>query len=409
MNAFIPLLAICLLPVKACAQNDNTSATDEFGNRSLATAFAQPGDSLPPFRQEWAEGDSLMPPPPGQGWAEGDSPRPRPEGGQRPPWANNGGNGQRPPRREVFDAKNPSVHDPVLAHEDSLYYLFMTGMGVSVLTSPDLTTWTQAGSVFTTPPQWALDSVSGYRGHTWAPDIQHVGDRWLLYYSCSSFGVNNSAIGLATNKSLNPLSPDYKWEDQGMVIRSHTKQEDWNAIDPNLIFDQQGQPWLTWGSFWDGIQLVQLDSDCQTPLGQPQTIARRQNPKKVKHNTKEANDNAIEAPFIIYKDGYYYLFASIDLCCRGLRSNYKTVVGRSKDIAGPYVDKDGEKMSEGGGTVLIAETDDYVGVGHCGVYQFDGQWLFIAHGYAKANRGQSQLVLMNIEWQDGWPLLVPRT
>lgn len=308
----------------------------------------------------------------------------------------------------MFDAKNPSVHDPVLAHEDSLYYLFMTGMGVSVLTSPDLTTWTQAGSVFTTPPQWALDSVSGYRGHTWAPDIQRVGDRWLLYYSCSSFGVNNSAIGLATNKSLNPLSPDYKWEDQGMVVRSHTKQEDWNAIDPNLIFDQQGQPWLTWGSFWDGIQLVQLDSDCQTPLGQPQTIARRQNPKKVKHNTKEANDNAIEAPFIIYKDGYYYLFASIDLCCRGLRSNYKTVVGRSKDIAGPYVDKDGEKMSEGGGTVLIAETDDYVGVGHCGVYQFDGQWLFIAHGYAKANRGQSQLVLMNIEWQDGWPLLVPR-
>lgn len=309
----------------------------------------------------------------------------------------------------MFDPLHPAVHDPVLAQEDSVYYLFMTGMGVSVLTSNDLHTWQQAGSVFNTPPQWALDSVDKYRGHTWAPDIQRVGDRWVLYYSCSSFGVNNSAIGMASTSSLNPRNPNYGWQDHGMVVRSHTHQEDWNAIDPNLIFDQDGRPWLTWGSFWDGIQLVPLQDDLTTPIGSPQTIARRQKTKKVKHLTTEANDNAIEAPFIVYKDGYYYLFASIDLCCRGLKSTYKTVVGRSAAIEGPYLDQDGTPMAEGGGTLLIGETDDYAGVGHCAVYQLaDGNWLFIAHGYAKSRRGQSELVCMDINWQDGWPVLVER-
>lgn len=306
----------------------------------------------------------------------------------------------------MFDPLRPSVHDPVLAKEDSTYYLFMTGMGVSVLSSNDLEHWKQDGSVFTTPPQWAIDSVAGYRGHTWAPDIARVGDQWVLYYSCSSFGVNNSAIGMATTKALNPNSPDHGWTDQGMVVRSHTHQEDWNAIDPNLIIDQQGNPWLTWGSFWDGIQLMPLQEDLKSPAGEPQTIARRQKPSKVKHGTKKANDNAIEAPFIVFRDGYYYLFASHDLCCKGLNSTYKTVVGRSKDIQGPYLDKEGGSMLSGAGTLLIGETDEYAGVGHCAVYEFDSEWIFIAHGYAKDRRGQSQLVVRHIDWQDGWPVLV---
>lgn len=345
------------------------------------------------------QNDSLRMPPPD--WNPADSLR-RPFG--PPPGESNG----RPPRpREMFDPTHPSVHDPVMAKEDSTYYLFMTGMGVSILSSTDLLTWQQAGSVFTTPPQWALDSVSGYRGHTWAPDIARVGDQWVLYYSCSSFGVNNSAIGLATTQSLNPKSPDYGWTDHGMVIRSHTQQEDWNAIDPNLVIDQQGQPWLTWGSFWDGIQLVRLDEDLQTPIGEPQTIARRQKPSKVKHGTKKANDNAVEAPFIVNHDGYYYLFVSFDLCCKGLKSTYKTAVGRSENIEGPYVDRDGQQMLSGGGTILIGETDDYAGVGHCAVYETDGRWIFIAHGYAKDRQGQSQLVVRTLTWQDGWPTLTP--
>lgn len=346
----------------------------------------------------FAQNDSLPAPPQGQ---FPDSLRLGPP----PPWSNGEGWQSPPRRREVFDAQHPSVHDPVMAKEDSVYYLFMTGMGVGVLTSTDLKTWEQAGSVFSTPPQWALDSVAGYRGHTWAPDIAYVDGRWVLYYSCSSFGVNNSAIGMATSKSLNPNAPDYGWTDQGMVVRSHTQQEDWNAIDPNLIIDEQGKAWLTWGSFWDGIQLVQLGEDLQTPLGEPKTIARRQEPSKVKHGTPKANDNAIEAPFLVFHDGFYYLFASHDLCCKGLKSTYKTVVGRSKNIEGPYQDKEGKPMLSGGGTLLIGETDDYAGVGHCAVYEFDGEWIFIAHGYAKDRRGQSQLVVRAIDWQDGWPLL----
>lgn len=304
------------------------------------------------------------------------------------------------------DPQRPPVHDPVMAQEDGVYYLFTTGMGVSVLTSTDRQSWYPARSVFSTPPQWAVDSVPKYRGHTWAPDIHRVGDEWVLYYSCSSFGVNSSAIGVAVTKSLNPLSPLYGWEDRGMVVISHTGQEDWNAIDPNLVFDEEDVPWLTWGSFWDGIQLVQLGPDLRTPIGSPQTIARRQRPREVEHRTRVANDNAIEAPFIIHRDGSYYLFASIDLCCRGLESTYKTVVGRSATISGPYVDKEGVPMSEGGGTLVIGETDEYAGVGHCAVYEIGlDEWLFIAHGYAKSRGGRSELVQRHIDWQDGWPIL----
>ncbi len=251
-----------------------------------------------------------------------------------------------------------------------------------------------------------MESVPAYKGHTWAPDIIKVGDKWYLYFSCSTFGKNISAIGVATNKTLNPQSPDYKWEDLGMVIKSEPGVNDWNAIDPNVIMDEEGNPWLTFGSFWDGIQLVRLDKDMRTPIGELKTIARRLNPDEVEHLQPTANENAIEAPFIINKDGYYYLFASHDYCCKGLNSNYKVVVGRSKNVEGPYLDKEGKDMADTGGTLLIAETVNYSGVGHCSVYNFDGKWRFAAHGYDKSKNGASKLVLRDIIWEDGWPRLI---
>lgn len=312
--------------------------------------------------------------------------------------------GQKRPRFH-FDAAYPDVHDPVMAFEDGIYYLFNTGFGIGMLSSPDMKTWKQEKSPLSPFPQWATVPVPAYKGHTWAPDIIKAGDRWYLYYSCSTFGKNISAIGVATNKTLNPESPDYKWEDLGMVLQSVPGKTDWNAIDPNIVIDGDGNPWMTFGSFWDGIQLVRLDKDMKTPIGEPVTIARRLDSGKMSHTDGEANDNAIEAPFIMHRDGWYYLFVSHDYCCRGVKSDYKTAVGRSRDVRGPYLDIDGKEMTLGGGTVIAGQSDKFAGVGHCSVYEFDGKWYFIAHAYDKEHRGASKLFIKEMTWTDGWPSL----
>ncbi len=292
------------------------------------------------------------------------------------------------------------VHDPVLAQEDGKYYLFCTGWGVSMISSADsMKTWKIEKPVFDSIPTWPQEHVPAYKGHTWAPDITRVGDRWALYYSCSTFGKNISAIGLTTNATLDPTSPDYHWEDQGMVIQSTPGETDWNAIDPNLIFDQEGNAWLNWGSFWDGIQMVRLDKDLKTPVGEPKTIARRRKPEEV----RQGRPDPIEAPFIICREGWYYLFASWDYCCKGLQSNYRTIVGRSQNIDGPYLDRDGKEMLVGGGTPVAGPCDRYSGIGHCSVYEMDGTWYFVAHGYDKEKEGASKLYLRPMEWEEGWP------
>ncbi|MBQ0057813.1 MAG: family 43 glycosylhydrolase [Bacteroidales bacterium] len=317
-----------------------------------------------------------------------------------------------------FDATLPNAHDPVMARgEDGRYYCFMTGMDVGVISSADMHEWRMEKPALPSVPQWAKDTVPGYNGHTWAPDISYHNGFWHLYYSCSTFGKNGSAIGLAVNKTLDPSSPDFKWEDKGMVIASHRGRDVFNAIDPNLIVDKKGRPFLTFGSFWDGIQLVELSkSDFQTPISKPRTIARRLSRRqsldalndsvnftREGDNVIEAGDNAIEAPFIFYHKGYYYLFVSFDYCCRGEKSTYKTVYGRSKKIGGPYVDQSGKPMEKGGGTILYGPNETFFGVGHCSAYEFDGKCYFISHAYHKDKRGAAKLFIRPLEFdKDGW-------
>lgn len=318
------------------------------------------------------------------------------------------------------NAKMPPVHDPVIAKgEDGRYYMFSTGMGINVMSSDDLNAWKKEQPVFdvmTGIPLWAKDSVPGYRGHTWAPDISYHNGKWLLYYSCSTFGKNNSAIGLATNNTLDPLSPKYKWEDRGMVVKSHKHRDNWNAIDPNLYVTDKNLRVLVFGSFWDGIQMIKLDSDYKTPISTPKTIARRINKRSSLseidkeeyitiegNDTIEAGDNAIEAPFIVKHKGFYYLFVSFDYCCRGQASTYKTVYGRSKDIEGPYYDKEGKLMLKGGGTLLVGPNADYFGVGHCAVYKFGKKWYFFSHAYDKARNGEARLFIKELQFdKKGW-------
>lgn len=313
-----------------------------------------------------------------------------------------------PRHKEPVATKELPMHDPVMAFDNGRYYIYSTGMGIDVHSSDDMKTWRREPSPLRPFPEWPLEYVPTYKGHTWAPDIVKHDGKWYLYYSCSTFGKNISAIGVAVNKTLDPNDPEYKWEDLGLVIKSAPGENNWNAIDPAVSFDKDGKPWMTFGSFWDGIQLFPLADDMKTPLVEPVTVARRgtpdeSDPELGKEEGVEAGPNAIEAPFIVYKDGWYYLIASHDYCCRGLRSNYKTVVGRSRDIQGPYVDSKGIDMRDGGGEILAAGDDDYAGVGHCGVYEFDGKWWFVAHGYDRSRAGASRLYLKPVVWDSGFP------
>ena len=314
----------------------------------------------------------------------------------------------------VLPTRQTSVHDPVMIKEKDTYYVFCTGFGISVWSSKDLKNWRKEAPVFSKAPQWAVDTIPNFRGHIWAPDISYHNGQYYLYYSVSAFGKNTSAIGVATNKTLDSSSSDFKWIDHGRVLQSYPGNTNWNAIDPKLILDRKGNAFLVFGSFWDGIKLVRLTKDLLQPaesLSNIPTIASRKtssstdNPPAVDDNPKDAGGNAIEAPFIFKKDAYYYLFVSIDYCCKGEKSTYKVVFGRSKDVEGPYLDKEGKELRGGGGTMIVQGDKNWYGAGHNAAYTFDGKDYIIYHGYDASDKGRSKLIIKQMKWEDGWPFI----
>lgn len=299
---------------------------------------------------------------------------------------------------------NIRVHDPVMIKQGDTYYLFCTGMGIAVFSSTDMKNWEQQKPVFDTPPLWAMEAVPSFKGHIWAPDISFHHGQYYLYYSVSAFGKNTSAIGLATNKTLNPTDPDYEWVDHGKVVESIPGRDLWNAIDPNLVIDEHQVPWLTFGSFWSGMKLVKLKENLKE-VAVPQewhTIAKRE--RSFTTPDSSAGKAAIEAPFIFKKNNYYYLFVSYDFCCRGEKSNYKVMVGRAKHVEGPYLDKDGVRMDEGGGSLVVEGNEKWYGVGHNAAYTFDNKDYIVMHGYSAEDNGKPKLILKEIKWdKNDWP------
>ena len=287
------------------------------------------------------------------------------------------------------------THDPVVIEADGQFYEFQTGRGIPRKRSRDLQSWQGAGSVFSSNPAWIAQKVPGATD-LWAPDISYFGGNYHLYYSASTFGSNHSCIGHASTPSL----ADGKWTDHGPVICSNDGRSDnWNAIDPNLVHGDGDALYLAFGSFWSGLKMIELDAS-----------GARKGDKLTSLASRPSSNGAIEAPFIVRRCGYYYLFASFDTCCKGADSTYNIRVGRSKDVAGPYVDRAGTALMQGGGTQLVKPNGSWAGPGHNAVL-FSTRGVFnVFHAYAKGNDGSfrdgaSYLHVAELAWDDqGWPV-----
>jgi arabinan endo-1,5-alpha-L-arabinosidase len=303
------------------------------------------------------------------------------------------------------------THDPSIAKDGNTWYVFATGKTpeggqFAIRCSTDLEHWKRCGQVFDAVPEWIQKRSPGTKD-LWAPDVSYENHEYRLYYAYSLFGKNTSGIALAVNKTLDPSSPNFKWVDKGLVLESKA-EDNFNAIDPNFLRDHNGQDWLAFGSFWDGIKMRHLDK--ATGLLSPTdtqlySLARRAKPVDAAPAPPGLPPNweAIEAPFVVFHGGYYYLFTSWDLCCRGVRSTYKTTVGRSKTVTGPYVDETGKPLLEGGGTLLLVGNSRWLGPGGESVLiRRKNEDLIVFHAY-DAKTGRPSMQLSTIDWTGGWP------
>ena len=295
------------------------------------------------------------------------------------------------------------IHDPSVIEIGGRFAAFGTGEegrtrgAIRVKTSPDGVDWRDAGVIASGVPAWAQEAL-GYRPNTiWAPSVSRRDGVVFLYYALSTFGGNASAIGLMTNGAFDVAAPALGWQDQGLVLKSDPR-DDFNAIDPFRIDLSDGRAFLAFGSFWSGIKLRELN---------PETgkLIRSDTPTFA---LASRHGGAVEAASILEHDGRFYLFVSFDQCCKGVASTYNIRVGRAERIEGPYVDREGQPMLEGGGTLVLATTGRFIGPGGQEVVKTSkGDWL-VYHYYDGNDAGAAKIQLSPLRWSaDGWPELDP--
>ena len=289
-----------------------------------------------------------------------------------------------------------AVHDPVMIKAGGTYYVFGTGRGISVKSSKDKKNWENINAVFpdsVSLPTWHRNDIPKQRGDLWAPDIHYRNGLFHLYYSVSGWMDFKSSIGYATNKTLDQHSPDYKWIDRGRVIDFRNGGEGVNCIDPNVFVDKDGSVWLFYGSYQAGLRLVELDRKTG----------------KLKNETPEVTviTNALgEGVFVIKAGNYYYIFASRGRCCAGIESTYQVVMGRSKNLKGPYLNKQDESWVDSKYSLFMEGNYEEPGRGHNGFFTEGGKTYIVYHAYTRSANGMPLLNIKPVYLdKEDWPTL----
>ena len=289
------------------------------------------------------------------------------------------------------------IHDPsTIVSDHGKFYIFGTGPGIRTKSSADLLHWHSGPAVFSTPPAWTTNTVPGFRDAFWAPDVIRLHGKYFLYYAVSTIGKQTSAIGLATNPTLDPAATNYLWTDCGPVITS-TPAAAFNTIDPSVMLGNDGRLWLAFGSYWQGICLTELN---------PETGLRVASNSPLQHL---AWNDSIEATCLTRHGDFYYLFVNWGTCCQGTNSTYQVRVGRADNITGPYYDRTGKDLAAGGGSPFLATSGRYFGPGHIGIVNDGtnyGPTRFSYHYYDADTLGRPRLAIGFIDWSDGWPVAV---
>ncbi len=297
------------------------------------------------------------------------------------------------------------VHDPSMTREGDTWYLFSTGDPESVVDggniqireSTNLTSWRLVGSVFHDIPSWIGPKLGEAVPNLWSPDISYFSGAYHLYYAASTYGSNTSLIALATNPTLDPGSPRYHWTDDGEVFSSDAA-DDYNAIDPALATGASGSKWLVFGSFWGGIKLLQVKPTTGMPISPPKLFSLSQT----------TAPDPEEGAYLVAHGGYYYLFVSSGICCKGIGSSYEVIVGRSAEITGPYVDPNGTLMTAGGGMELLGSDEGMIGPGSPSVYVSSSGDLIDYHYYDAWDNGDPWIQVRTLLWTStGWPVTGP--
>jgi len=273
----------------------------------------------------------------------------------------------------------PGIHDPsvTIRNTDGRYWHFATGNGIYTIssTTTNFSSWQTQNTVFPigTWPSWIASYVSGFAGNFWAPEVVKIGSTYYCYYSCAGNGAA-AAIGLATATNLNG-----PWTDKGMIVAAN------NAIDPSILIDGSNM-YMAYGNWQSGIDLIQLN---------PGTGLRQGTSRW------DIVAGQVEAPYIMKRNNYYYMFFQRGLCCNGVNSGYYTQVGRATSVTGPYVDQNGiSLMSDGGTTFLPNKNGNVIGPGHVGY----GESTLSYHFYDGNDNGAPKLKTTTLGWSNDWPV-----
>lgn len=311
-------------------------------------------------------------------------------------------NGDKRPVTDADDSQevyyNPvirvSAPDPAaIRTADGYYYLYATESirNLPIFRSKDMVEWEEIGTAFTdkTRPDFLPDNKDvKEHAHIWAPEIRHIKDKYVLFYSLAQWGNHwVSTVGYAVSDR-----PEGPFEVKGKVFDSREVNVE-NSIDA-FFYEEKGRYYMLWGSFF-GLYLMEFDV----------TDDLRISPRL--ETKQRIAGNAYEAVNLWKRDGYYYLFASVGSCCEGKNSTYTTVVGRSKELSGPYTDRAGRRMLDNRHEVVLRKNSRFVGTGHNSVLMEDDEkntWMLYHAFELERLEAHRQVLLDRVLWDEkGWP------